>query len=49
MNLGDIEKKANEIISKLNLDKKDVFEAIKVASLVVIIYVVYKIWRKSRG
>ena len=49
MSFGDIEKKANEIIGKLNLDKKDVLDALKLASVVVLAYVVYKLWRKSRG
>lgn len=48
MSLSDIEKKADEIIHKMNLDKKDVFDALKLASIIVLVYVVYKLWRKSR-
>lgn len=49
MSLSDIESKANEIIKKFNLDKEDVLECLKVAGITVLIYVVYKLWRKSRA
>ena len=49
MSLIDIEESANNIIEKMNLDKKDVLDVLKMASLFVLAYVVYKLWRKSRG
>ena len=49
MSLGEIEKKADIIIRKMNLDKSDLWDALKLASIVVLAYVVYKLWRKSRG
>ena len=49
MSIGDIEKSGKEIISKFNLDKIDVMDTLRATSIFVIIYVVYTLWRKSRG
>lgn len=45
----DIDKKVEEIIKKLNLEKTEIFSILKTAGVIVIALVVYKLWRKSRG
>ena len=47
MNLSDIEKSANEIISKIGINKKDMIDAIKVGGIISLIYAIYKIWKRS--
>lgn len=48
MTLSDIESRATKFIKDFNLDKKDVIEAVKLAGIFVLIYVAFKLWRKSR-
>ena len=49
MSIAEIEKKADEIVKKISIEAKDIYDILKVAGLAVIICVIIKIWRKNRG